>query len=481
MTRLGACWKAAPPRLRAAVLVGLPYLLIFAALLIIALPLGADTPVSVYPMSLFADSATAHRTLGGSDAGSLLTAAISFYENHSLLADVFGVYSFWPPGMVVVDWVLLEIEGATGISIVFMMVLLTCLAWTALIGTWFHTLRRASGLAVAAFASAALLLYSGVTTWGTSTGLFFSDSFGAIGYAFAILALFAVARASSRRGQIVFSLLAGVALALGASFRATYELVSEGTLVLAAAVLLAAVVLARLHRGGRFRSAVVPAALPILVMSFVAQLIMLPWRLYAGLKIHRGDFRWSTVSDLTTALRWTPDQLLLERNGSFLIEGHANWACINDAATCASIYEKEMTSAVPYSATSEGYYTASQLNHLALDSFLAHPLTYIGERLQALWLGFASNTGGSVGSFSVAESLAILAVLVLIVVAIVRRGLLREPAVVFFVLATGAQIATLALFHMEPRYFLGVELGILLVGGVVLTRRRPLAPVEEPE
>jgi len=70
-----------------------------------------------------------------SDAGSLLGAALSWHEHRALLADAFGVYSFWPPGMVIVNTVLLDIESFTGIPYVLLMVIANCVLWAALLGT----------------------------------------------------------------------------------------------------------------------------------------------------------------------------------------------------------------------------------------------------------------------------------------------------------------------------------------------------------
>ena len=444
------------------------YLGSFFVLLLASMPKGFDTLTTAYQMSVLSTSETARKVFGGSDAGSLLGAALSVHENHRLLGDTFGVYSFWPPGMVAVDTLLLEIEGATGIPLVLLMVLANCAAWAALIGTVFLVVRARAGILPALLLVGFISVYSGLAAWGITSGLFFSDSFGAIGYCFSLLFLFMLVGAETRRRRLILAAAAGVAFAAACYFRASYELVSQIALIASLGLLVIGLVVRRVQRTGVFGSRAIAISVPLVVMGIVSQIVLLPWRLYAGLKIHPGDFRWSTVSDLTSAARWVPDKVLLESNGGFLIAGHSNWACISDAVECKRIYDLEMTTSAPYSGGPDGYFTKAEFDHLTVQSVLSDPLRYLGERLNALTFGFATNTGAGVGTFAVVESIVIIAILVATIVVLARKRSLLSPAPLFFLVATALQLATLALIHMEARYFLGVELGIIIVGGLVL-------------
>lgn len=453
-----------PTRLRVVVV----YVLALAVVLLCSMPQGADTLMSVYRMPLTTDALGAQEVLGGSDAGSLLGAALSLYQHHSLLADQFGAYSFWPPGMIVVDLALIGIESAFGIPIVLSMSLLNCVLWAALLGSFVLAIwKRSSGWIAAAFA-AFFLVYTGVSAWGLQTGLFFSDSFGAIGQGFALLFVIFAVEARSLKRRLVWSVSAGLAFAGACYFRASYELVAEVLLGAALAALLVALLARRARRLPRFTVAVLPSAVVLGVVGLVTQIMLLPWRAYAGLKIHPGDFRWSTVSDLMSVARWVPDSELLKKNGGYAIAGHSNWGCINDPGLCASIYDKESLTASPYSGGPDGYYSGADFDQFTLHSFLGNPFGYIGERLQTLVFGFSSNTGTSVGTFAIVESLILAVMLVLVIVVLVRRRAFGNAAYLFFLISGAVQLATLVLVHVEPRYFLGVELLILLFGTLVL-------------
>jgi hypothetical protein len=457
------------------------YVVPFLVMLVTTIPNGVASRVGVYPIPLLSTSDQVRQVLGGSDAGSLLEAAMSWHQYHALANNLFGVYSSWPPGMVIVDSVLLEIEGATGIPFVLLMVLTNSLLWASLIGTFVLAVRAIAGLTTAMVFGAVLFLYSGVSVWGAQTGLFFSDSFGAIGYGFALIALFCAARSTAWKRRVLLVALAGVAMAAASYFRASYELVAEVSIGGAALAVAALLLVRAIRRVPRRNPALLVPLISIALAGAVAQLLMLPWRIYLGLKVHPGDFRWSTVSDLMSLGRWVPDAELLKRNGNFLIVGHSNWGCINDPQTCAEIQQHESATANPYSMSGDGNYRAADFDHFTLQSFLAHPIDYVRERLGTLVFGYASNTGMSVGTFAVAESLLILAVFALVVVIAIRRRTIGNAANLFFLMATVVQLATLALVHMEARYFLGVELGVLLFGGLVLaedrvrTRGRPAA------
>jgi hypothetical protein len=442
-----------------------PFVAFFLTLLLITLPRGLNSIVTAFNVPVLTWSGPAAKAFGGSDAGSLLNAAITLRKDGHIFADMFPVYDLWPPGMVGVDRVLLAIESQFGIPIVLSMVILNCAVWAGFLGFIFLLLRRWKGFSVAFLFGAGALLYSGVNDWGVRSGVFYSDSFGAIFYCCSLVVLLLAARATTRRRGLGLAALAGVFLAAASYFRASFELVADATLVVAA-IVLAVLLFARWR--GRPTGMALTSFLSIVVMSGVAQVVMLPWRAYLGLRIHIGDFRWSTVSDLTSAAPWVPNSLLPTGSGGFLGAGHSNFACLDDPVECKKIYAIEGASKAPYSAGPDGHFTGAQFNHFTFDSFLAHPFNYIFERIDSLAFGFASNTGESVKVLALPESLILVGLFIAVVVVWIRSRNFLNPVYLFLFFSTLIQMGTLALIHMEPRYFLGVELSILVIAPFIL-------------
>ena len=456
-----------------------PYLVFFLVMLAITLPQGAATLVTGAQVPLDTWSATAVEAFGSSDSGSLLGAAISIRDNHLLLGGEFWVYNFWPPGMVVVDLLLLGLESALSIPIVLLMVLLNTALWAAFFGVFYGVIRRKFGFIAAAVFSAGALMSSAVSDWGAGGGIFYSDSFGAIAFCFGILFLILLPQQSTRRRKLIYAILSGVLLATSAYFRASFEPIIDATLLFSIVVLVALLLARRFGRTGRLTTVLLPSTTALALASAAAQVLLTPWRLYAGLRIRPGDFRWSAVSDLASSARWIPTSVLKENGIYFGLNGHSNWACIDDLAQCKRIYALEGHSAAPY--TGHGHFTTAQFDQFTLNSFLSHPLTFIAERLDALSFGFLSKTGAAVKDYAMAESLLLIAILVAAVIVLARSRKLTNPGYLLFIFATGIQFATLTLLHMETRYFLGIELGIMAVGAYALAelvKGRPRRPLD---
>jgi hypothetical protein len=455
-----------------------PYLASFVVLLIMSAPEGLSSRVSKYSIPITEGARSAAKTFGGSDAGSLLTAALSLVDKGLLDGAQFWVYNLWPPGMIGIDAALVTLERSTGVPISLAMVLLNCAAWAALIGTVFRMVLAARGSLQAWLAGIGLLIFSGVSNWGVKDGLFYGDSFGAILWCVTLLLLFRAYRVTLRSARITTLALAGLAFAGAAYFRASYELIALSTLAVAVVVAIVLLLL-RLRSGASRWTPGIRVSVQLATVAGVAELLMLPWRLYAGMKMRGGDLRWSAVSDLASGARWIPTQRLLDEGAGFAADGHSNWACLNDPEQCRSIAAVEELSAHPY--TGGGHYTGQQFDQMTLQSFLEHPLNFIGERLGALTLGLSSNDGGSIGTFAIVETLVIVALLIATIVVVIRKRRLGEPALVLFLWSLLVQAGTLALLHQEPRYWLGIELSIICVAALVVGRPRvaPDAPLEE--
>ena len=443
----------------------LPFLAFFVTLLFVSLPKGLSSLAAWVSIPVTNRSVEAAEAFGFSDAGSLLKAAMSWSESGTITPEWRWVYNLWPPGMVIVDRGMLELEALLSVPIVLLMVILNCLVWAALFGTWFVMVRTLWGSVPAVVFGIGAILYSGISVWGIDHGLFYADNFGTVAFCFSILLLVKVSRTQTSKQRVVLASLAGVALAAASYFRASFEIVAGGTLVLASVILVVALIARVSHRLPVIAPGAIGAMLPLVVMGIAAQIVMLPWRVYGAIKNHPGDFRWSTVSDLASSARWLPESVLRDAGMQFSIDGRSNWACVNDPVQCKTIFELENSTGSPYSG---GYFTPSEFNEMALQSFLAFPFRFIGERLDALWIGLSASTGTSVTQQALPESLLLVGLFVAIVVVLIRTRQFTNPGVLYFLIASAGQVATLTMMHMESRYFLALELSTIMVAALVL-------------
>lgn len=464
-------------RLKAAGIAIAPYVVFFILIMVITLPEGLDSKVGSAHLGLFTWSADAAKSMGQSDSGSLLNAAISIKGSGKLLSDVFWVFHFWPPGMVVLDIVLLYLESAFLIPITFLMVIVNSALWAVFLGVAFRVIDKRFGTLPAVIVTSGMLLSSAVTSWGTGWGLFYSDSYGAVAYCFSILFLILIPTVSDRWQRIRYASYAGVLLAVASYFRATYELIATAAVVCAAVLIVLLLIFRWLRRLKRLTAISLPAVVSIGLAALVAQVLMTPWRLIAGLKIHPGDFRWSTVSDLASGARWIPDQLLAANpTAGFAKAGHSNWACMDDPAQCEQIFSQEGSGTLAY--TGSGHFTGAEFDQMTLKSFLSHPWAFLSERINAISFGFLSNTGASVKVYAMPESLLLLVLFISLIVVLMKTHQLMNAGYLLYFSATLLQLATISLLHMESRYFLGIELSTMLVGGYALaeyfhSRKRP--------
>ena len=444
-----------------------PFLAFFVTLLFLSLPKGLSSLAAWVSIPVTTRSAEAAEAFGFSDAGSLLKAAMSLRESGTITPEWQWVYNLWPPGMVIVDRVMLELEALINVPIVLLMVVLGCLVWAALFGTWFAMVRSRWGSIPAVVFGIGAVLYSGISVWGVKNGLFYADSFGTAAFCLSILLLVKVSQAQTSKQRVVLASLAGVALATACYFRASFEIVAGGTLLLASVMLVVALIARASHRLPVFAPGAIGAMLPLAVMGIAAQIVMLPWRLYSAITNHPGDFRWSTVSDLASPARWLPESILRDAGMQFAIDGRSNWACTNDPVQCNTIFRLENTTESPYSG---GYFTPREFDAMALQAFFAHPFRFIAERLDALWIGLSATTGTSVTQQALPESLLLVGLFVAIVAVIIRTRLFNNPGILYFLIASAGQIATLTMMHMESRYFLALELSTIMVAALVLPR-----------
>lgn len=425
--------------------------------------LGLATHVAI-PLSTNAEEA--RQAFGASDGGSYLQAALGLRDLGPWgIGGNEWIYGNWPPGMVVLNLLLLLIERTTGIPYVLLLVSAVSAIWTLILTRIAQVLERRKfgvGVAFLLVLSLSSVGHPILTVWSA-----YADGLAAGFLVLAAVELFHEGPLSRNHLASVY-LRAAIFLSLAMHFRATYETVATFLVVVTAVLALAWFALSILLS----RSFVFEWRNPVtsvFIVALASQVVSIPWRLIAGTFIRPGDFRWATTLDSMPAMRWFPTDLYSKEAG-FLRVGHANFGCINDPVKCEEIRGIEQTSAAPY--TGGGNFSQEQFQEELIQSFLNHPLTYFLERISMFFNGFLSTTGGELGDWRIFEALLLLVGFVVAMFFLVKNQEAGLAGLLMAFLSIGALSGVLLFFHMETRYLLPVKLLMMSVIFIFLSQRR---------
>lgn len=421
---------------------------------------GITTHANI-PLSF--DAGEARAAFGGSDAGSYLQAAIGLRELGPWgIGGNQWIYNLWPPGMVALNLIAVIVESQLSVPYLTALLLLVSFIWATLLTRLWKILESlSSGIGVAFLL---VFLLSSLTNPMITVYFGYGDGIaaGLLGLALAELWL---VKNTLVRGNIKRLLYIGTLLAGAMHLRATFETLSGFLLAVPLVGYLIWTVLT-LIRPNLSASSSRGALLQISLVALVSQVLSLPWRVFAAVFIRPGDFRWSTVPDYAWPGRWIPDERI-SPEGSFLIEGHWNFGCINDPIRCAVIQQLEEASDAPYSGA--GHFTNEEFRSQLVESFLQFPGLYLSERFTMYFIGYFSKTGGDVGQLAVLEGLFLLVGVILGVVFLVGNNKFNTSGAWFAFLSAGALSGILLLFHMETRYLMPIKLVMMTFIFLVLT------------
>lgn len=405
---------------------------------------------------------------GSSDAGSYLQAALSLHDSGTIPEEDRWILNLWPPGMVWLNLALVTLSENFGIP--FLVQSLFVNAWAlAIVTTKIFTILVEKGRALWAGFITAFLLSSSITQFGTNY-IGMSDSLAACLVVLSGIYLFEWVSLNEER--VVSNRLLKAAFALGF---AMYLRVTVDTFALLMVIFLLLWVATQWiikflvpRNAGRSPKRNVAGLAFVLGVS---QLLTLPWRFFVGTVYRPGDFRWSTASDYYGPYKWIPTERFESWEAGWLIEGHANFACLNDPEQCHAINQDELLAESPFSGGPSGAYTTGEHNLLAIQSFLESPSPYVVERLSILAQGFVAPVGAPVGTVSAFETVALLLLFLPGLIMILRYPERLNSGLVFLLSFTILNVGFLALVHMETRYLLGVKLAMLVITALALPNR----------
>ena len=408
------------------------------------------------------DAEAAREAFGGSDAGSYLQAALGLRDLGPWgIGGNQWVYNLWPPGMVALNLVAVTVESALSIPYLLALVILISAVWATILTRLWKILE---GIApIAGFVFLVVFLLTSSANPMVKVDFAYGDGIAAGLVGLAVAELWIV-KGRSVRENLKRLIYVGFLLSGAMHLRATFETLSSFLLIVPLVIYLvwAAVSLASRNLdnfSGR------RALAQVSFVAFVAQILSIPWRAFAGTFIRPGDYRWSTVLDGSWSARWVPTELYSPEAG-FLRAGHANFACLNDPERCQEIALLEQGSLSPY--TGNGFFTQEEFREMLLASFLETPLQWAQERFGMFFLGFFSKTGGGIGQLDVLEGLLLLMGVVFGITMLIATGQFNRAGVWISFLTAAGLSGILLFFHMETRYLLPIKLTMLVFIFLVL-------------
>jgi len=290
---------------------------------------------------LFANPIKMREIFGPSDAGSYLTAAIELDSTSSLEASpTIGVFSLWPPGMVVLEALILRLlqnDFYFGVALGA----LTAFAWGGFLGYVACVVHKLYGKLLAILLLVFVVSVGPIPNWILSDGLFYADGFGALFFLIGITLLILSQRENYVQSRkLSYGILAGISFALSAYFRAVFINVLYMLLATCLACLVVFVTL-KIRRNGRWYLTKIKQAIEAAAIFGIATAAMFicvnPWMTFKEEVM--GARQWSVVGDGFISGMW------VDRNEQvgFLSEGGIGWACEIDPEKCVELNKLKAT------------------------------------------------------------------------------------------------------------------------------------------
>lgn len=390
--------------------------------------------------------ADAAKSLPYSDPNSFAAAARDVSSQGWITDNTRWVLNLWPPGFVLLEAGLLKLFGSNApmpllllafsasMFAIVMMEMRRILA--ASFGQWAWFMPTL----VFCFPEARIFLLS-------PAGLLFGEWLAIASFLWAFLLLMRV--------SLKEAMFAGVLFAISAYARSQFELFLNVILLVSVGSIAASHYFNKPRNShgrhvGRF----------LLISMVVAQVIMLPWRLY---HFHDGNgFRWVQTSTVIAQNGLTTDSVLQEKGGGFVVEGGGNVACRIAPEHCGETNPR-----------------------IYFNIFFEHPFTWIKEKIQLLpkyWFASASSYARPSSGTSLLE----IALEGILLICLFLSGALlwgaRRTSAAYLWACVGlgllmAHSAIVVFAHLEVRYFFfakifGVFSFLLLLGLIVEIRKK---------
>lgn len=369
--------------------------------------------------------------------------AIDVFQNGWFTPENQWLINLWPPGFMLLEASILRVFGEQAPFIAILLILSALLQ-----AFWMTILRHVLRPLLPAFASSLLPLIP--FAFPVSRQFLLEPTGLVLGEAFALgsfLASVLLINLSVRTGRLWVAIAGGLLLGLAAYFRSQYGTIV--TMFTLGAVPIALGLWWRLRRlpGDPARLLPVLVSLKSIVFTVMAaQAIMLPWRVYAKLELHRTT--WVATQQNVALNGLTSAEALYEAGAGWIVRGGGNIACLVAPEYCG---QKDPSL----------YYRA----------FIEHPIEWTYRKailLDDYWFSSLYDWTQPITPQSpwdwTANTLLLLAMLALFpLLWLVRRE--REAVVYFWILASffGCFAGLVTLAHLETRYFYLIKIFAVVV------------------
>jgi hypothetical protein len=369
----------------------------------------------------------AARNLPYGDPNSFATAAIDVSSTGWITEKTRWIFNLWPPGFVLLEAGLLNALGGNTPMPLILLVISAGLFAAVMV-----EMRRNMPNSFGRWAGFAPLVIFCLSEARTSllspTGLLFGEWL-AIGCFF--LAILSVMRSSWKA-----AVFAGLLFAVSAYTRSQFELFLDVMLLSSVGVIIVIQYFNKSQnvngwQAGKF----------LLTALVVAQVAMLPWRLYHW---HDGNgLRWVSTGDVIAANGLATDKALKEKNGSFVVLGGGNVACHIAPEHCGETSSRTF-----------------------FKIFLEHPIIWIQEKAQFIPRFWFAPTGTLTTPHTSPDLLDVIlgsVSLICIFLAISLLWFIRKKAIAQLWGSVGLGLLVAHFFiivfaHLEARYFFFIKI-----------------------
>lgn len=381
---------------------------------------------------------------GFGDSGSYLKAALELNYLNGLTQDKHWVINLWPPGMVLLNGLLIHFFGSSyAVAYSF----LVALSWSVFISVFSIKVRKVWGTRVSLLASALILVSGPFQFWIFHRGLFYAEGFAQLFFLMSLIAAISGSRADKLKVSLAFGVLSGTFLALAAYFRASFSTLE--IVLLGSAVLAFLVWVLLLFRQARVRHSYFQRLAATLSIGWLAMhILMEPWLRFTAEEI-RGVRTWSVVGEGFLRGVWVQR----DEQVGWLAAGGVGWGCEINPKFCEAILDYQSTNGQPYPLDG----VVAEM----VSTILMNPFIYIGDRLNFISKGWFS-VEFEMGSLGVVFGLIALFGFILVMVGLVR-GVMRGEYLFLLVIAMALVLSIPQMIgHIEPRYLIPLKLLVFI-------------------
>jgi hypothetical protein len=394
---------------------------------------------------------------GYGDNGSFLKAAIELQELGGLTNDKHWVINLWPPGMVWLNALLIQVFGK---YFALAYASLLAITWASLISYVAFKVRIKFGLFLAFLFSALVLASSPLQYWIFGFGFFYSEGFSTAAFMWAMILLLESNQTQNRIHIVSLGVLSGSLLAIAAYFRASYSILETGLFVVALLTGMGMILGHTVKSLFRLKALFAPVFFSTTSAWISMFLLMEPWLRFVESSI-RFQRSWSVVSGNFFRGAWSDRSLL----PAFLSEGGGGWACIVEPDFCNEIAKFESSTG--------GQFPIDAITSRTVQAAILNPIEFLQDRVFFLFKGWFSVESTMGNPNLIWGAISLVAVFWLSIV-MAKRVLKGELVYVVVFVSLAILLLPMLVGHVEPRYFVPIKLLVLLVPWIYNSARREL-------